>query len=590
MKVWAEERRKKTGKLQIKLTRIVLVSVLAAFFLMTVIVTYTSYQYHREREIGSQKNQMEKTASQISVFQNMLDNIAKQVICDDVLQKGLVTRPSSVGNYLYQKRNVQSTLLTYSHIMESIQEIMIYTTDGRTFSSRTIKDPFQPEKYGWYERFWKTGRTSGFTEVHKSEPNQDGYTTDVISYIMSYYSVENPGEELGKLVISVEFDEIQKMAKLESELLEGYCLYDGQGKALVEEGNLKLKYKEFSSDRDKNFVSNENGDIYISAEGMEDNWLLVSEISRSRLIKSSFQSYFYLTVLFAFIIGGLIIILNIVIRNFVKPIHKLSETAKEVGKGNFEVSAHIQTDDELEMLSDVFDKMIVDIQKFMNESVEREKILRNMQIENLMLQINPHFIYNTMNSIVYMARMNGNIQIADFANAFISLLQSTLDVTDSVYQTLGQELLNVKNYLYLQSYRYADKFTYEIQCEEELMGCKILNVMIQPAVENAIFHGIAPKEGNCVLKISVCRKEETLEILVEDNGVGMSEKILQDLMRTTYKQKEGIRKIGVANVRNRIRTIFGEPYDLKIESKENVGTKVIMTVPYTEEGFKESGV
>ena len=582
--------KEKTGKLQIKLTRIVLVSVLAAFFLMTVIVTYTSYQYHREREIGSQKNQMEKTASQISVFQNMLDNIAKQVICDDVLQKGLVTRPSSVGNYLYQKRNVQSTLLTYSHIMESIQEIMIYTTDGRTFSSRTIKDSFQPEKYGWYERFWKTGRTSGFTEVHKSEPNQDGYTTDVISYIMSYYSVENPGEELGKLVISVEFDEIQKMAKLESELLEGYCLYDGQGKALVEEGNLKLKYKEFPSDMDKNFVSNENGDIYISAEGMGDNWLLVSEISRSRLIKSSFQSYFYLTVLFAFIIGGLIIILNIVIRNFVKPIHKLSETAKEVGKGNFEVSAHIQTDDELEMLSDVFDKMIVDIQKFMNESVEHEKILRNMQIENLMLQINPHFIYNTMNSIVYMARMNGNIQIADFANAFISLLQSTLDVTDSVYQTLGQELLNVKNYLYLQSYRYADKFTYEIQCEEELMECKILNVMIQPAVENAIFHGIAPKEGNCVLKISVCRKEETLEILVEDNGVGMSEKILQDLMRTTYKQKEGIRKIGVANVRNRIRTIFGEPYDLKIESKENVGTKVIMTVPYTEEGFKESGV
>lgn len=102
--------KEKTGKLQIKLTRIVLVSVLAAFFLMTVIVTCTSYQYHREREIGSQKNQMEKTASQISVFQNMLDNIAKQVICDDVLQRGLVTQPSSIGNYLYQKRNVQMTV------------------------------------------------------------------------------------------------------------------------------------------------------------------------------------------------------------------------------------------------------------------------------------------------------------------------------------------------------------------------------------------------------------------------------------------------------------------------------------------------
>lgn len=585
----SKRNKKKTGKLQTRLTRIVLMAVLAAFFLMTVIMTYTSYQYYREREIGSQKNQMDKTASQISAFQNMLDNIAKQVICDDVLQKGLVTQPSSIGRYLYQKRNVQETLLTYSHIMDSIREIMIYTTDGRTFSSRTVKDPFQPKKNEWYENFWKTGRTSGFTEVHKSEPNQDGYTVDVISYMMSYYSVENPGEELGKLVISVEFEEIEKMAKLESELLEGYCLYDGQGKALVTEGALKQEYKDFAPGEEESSVFSEKDDIYISAGGMGDNWLLVSEISRSRLMQRSFQAYFYLTVLFIFIIGGLVITLNIVIRKFVKPIHKLSETAEEVGRGNFDVRVDICTDDELEMLSEVFNRMIVDIQKFMNDSVEHEKILRKMQIENLMLQINPHFIDNTMNSIVYMARMNGNTQIADFANAFISLLQNTLDVTDSVYQTLRQELLNVKNYLYLQSYRYADKFVYEIECDKELMECKILNVMIQPAVENAIFHGIAPKEGKCALKISVHRKDNAVEICVEDNGVGMSEEILQELMCTSHKQKEGVRKIGVANVKKRIRNIFGEPYDLEIESKVNVGTKVIMTIPYIKGDPEESG-
>ncbi len=585
----SKRNKKKTGKLQTRLTRIVLMAVLAAFFLMTVIMTYTSYQYYREREIGSQKNQMDKTASQISAFQNMLDNIAKQVICDDVLQKGLVTQPSSIGRYLYQKRNVQETLLTYSHIMDSIREIMIYTTDGRTFSSRTVKDPFQPKKNEWYENFWKTGRTSGFTEVHKSEPNQDGYTVDVISYMMSYYSVENPGEELGKLVISVEFEEIEKMAKLESELLEGYCLYDGQGKALVTEGALKQEYKDFAPGEEESSVFSEKDDIYISAGGMGDNWLLVSEISRSRLMQRSFQAYFYLTVLFIFIIGGLVITLNIVIRKFVKPIHKLSETAEEVGRGNFDVRVDICTDDELEMLSEVFNRMIVDIQKFMNDSVEHEKILRKMQIENLMLQINPHFIYNTMNSIVYMARMNGNTRIADFANAFISLLQNTLDVTDSVYQTLRQELLNVKNYLYLQSYRYADKFVYEIECDKELMECKILNVMIQPAVENAIFHGIAPKEGKCALKISVHRKDNAVEICVEDNGVGMAEEILQELMCTSHKQKEGVRKIGVANVKKRIRNIFGEPYDLEIESKVNVGTKVIMTIPYIKGDPEESG-
>lgn len=582
-----KKKNRKTGKLQLRLTRMVLLPVFIAFFLIFIIVISTSYNYYRNQEITNQSNQIDKTAAQISGLQSTISNIAKQVIYDDVVQKGIVAKASSTGEYLYQRRNVQETLTGYSHIVDSIHEIMIYTVDGRTFSSRSTKDPFVPERNVWYENFLNSGRSIGFTEIHSSEQNQDGYCVDVISYIMGYYSVENARQELGKMVISVKVSELEKMAKLDSELLEGYCLYDANADPIASQGNLKKTYNQILLLSENEVVENKIGDVYIIADEMQDGWILVSEISGVRLMQRAVEANIYLLVIFAVIVGTLLFILPKSIRQIVTPINQLGEAATEVGHGNFNVSVKIQTDDELEMLADVFNKMVVDIQEYMHQSVEHEKVLRRMQIENLMLQINPHFIYNTMNSIVYMAKMSGNSQIADFANAFISLLQSTLDIRDSVYQTVREELRTVENYLYLQKYRYADKFTYEIQCEEELMDCQILNVMLQPAVENAIFHGIAPKEEPCELKISVSRQGESLVACVEDNGVGMSPETLAEQMRPGHPQKGGIRKIGVANVRNRIRETFGEPYDLVIESERNVGTKVIMTVPYVKEKKKE---
>lgn len=208
---------------------------------------------------------------------------------------------------------------------------------------------------------------------------------------------------------------------------------------------------------------------------------------------------------------------------------------------------------------------------------------RRMQIENLLLQINPHFIYNTLNSIVYMARMEGNRQIADFTGAFIALLQSTLNIRESVFSTVRDELRCVENYLNLQKYRYEDKFTYEIQCEEELLECQMLNVMLQPIVENAIFHGIAPMEGNGALKIRIIREEDALRISVEDNGVGMTRESIEEQFKKDYRQEGGVRKLGVSNVRERIREIYGEPYDMVIESQPGKGTWVIMRIPFRRE-------
>ena len=572
--------RRKTGKLQSKLTRIVLATVFAACLLIYVIVIYTSYQDYRTQEINSQRYQLDKTASQISMLQSTVVNLGKQVTYDDVIQNIMVEEASSTGIYLFQKRNAQATLTNYSHIMDAIQEILIYTNDGMTFTSREIRDPFVPEKNDWYMNWEALGRKSGYTQVHRSVPNQDGYTEDVISYVTSYYSVEQARHELGKLIISVGFKELEELVYLESDLLKGYALFDGQKNPLVQRGELNLSCDEILEQSENGMMMTKGGNVFLVSTGMQDGWVLISEISGASLVVRSLASYVYLIVIFLLILIALLVILRNSIERIVQPINQLSEAVAEVGHGNFEQSVQIHTNDELEMLADVFNKMVVDIQDFMHESVEHEKAIRRMQIENLMLQINPHFIYNTINSIVYMARMSGNPQIAEFANAFVSLLQSTLNVRSSVYNTVREELKTVENYLILQKYRYADKFIYKIECEEELMECQILNVMLQPAVENAIFHGISPKEGKCVLTISIRREDRDLIVCVEDDGVGMSEERLAELFTEEHAQKGDVRKIGVANVRDRIREIYGEPYSLKIESKLGMGTKVMMNVPY----------
>ena len=569
----------KAGKLQSKLTKYVLAVVFIAFFLVFLIVLNLTYSSYRQREIDNQRNILDKTASSISTWQKTIENISNQVIYDETIQSTVRRNEPYSGEQLYHNIKSQSVLARYTHIIDGVYEIFIYTDDGKTYSSRDVRDPFRPKKNSWYQEFLNGGKKSGYSGVYTSEGSQDGTKTEIFSYVDRYFSLSSI-RAMGNLVVSIDHETLLEMTKMETNMLKGYRLYNDGGNILVEEGIMDLTYEEIIEQNKDGYIDAFGGDIFIISTDLKDNWLLVSQISGSVLLKQAIKPCLWILILFIGVALVLILLLRYSIRQIVKPINQLRHAAEEVGHGNFDVSVSIHTQDELEMFADVFNKMVVDIQKFTHESVYREKMLRRMQIENLMLQINPHFIYNTVNSIVYMARMSGNEQIAEFANAFVTLLQGTLVVRDSVYNSVRNELNSVENYLILQSYRYADTFEHQIICSEDLKDCQILNVMIQPAVENAIFHGIAPKGEKCHLLIAIHKTDQGVRVVVEDDGIGMSEETLAEIMKPEHTQSGGVRKIGVANVRSRIEEIFGEPYTLKIESELNIGTRVIMEVPY----------
>ena len=575
----------KKHRLGPKLIRTVFLIVTFGFVIFFGIVAAELYRGSREREIDNQRSQLTQTAGRIRSLQSTIRNIASLIVYNDVVQKGISDKAENIGDELYEARNISNTLKEYLHIVDGTEEITIYTTDGQTLTSRYVRGNMDPMETDWFRNFRNTGKTSGFTGVHDSIPMQSGYTTDVFTYITGYYSLDDHRDKLGELLINVEYRTLRNMTGIDMTMLNGYALFSGEGQKLVEEGELPCSYEEILGGMKDGLYSPAGGEIYVVSDQMDDGWILISRISGKELLRQFLFAVVPVFGAFAAMLLVLGILLGHMIRRVTEPVNALSEAAEAVGHGDFSVSVDIHTQDEVEDLAKAFNRMVVDINELMNESVAHEKKIQQMQTENLMLQINPHFIYNTMNSIVYMARMDGNQQIADFTNAFISLLQSTLRVRDSVYTTLGEELKNVRSYLFLQSYRYGNKFTWEIDCPEELESCRIICVMLQPVVENAIFHGIAPKDGPGTICITAettaCNEaEQVLRIVVSDDGIGMDAKTLSQILSEDYVHRGGVHKIGVGNVKARIREVYGDPYTLEITSTPGQGTQVTIEIPF----------
>lgn len=578
--------KKHTGRMGPKLIRAVLLVVAVTFVIFFGIVAGLVYQANRNREIDSQKSQLAQAAGRIQALQSTVKNIASLIVYNDVVQKGISGKTDNPGEKLYAARRISDTLKEYLHIVDGTEEITIYTTDGQTLTSRYVRGNLDPATADWFREFLDSGRESGFTGLHSSVPMQSGYTTDVFSYVTGYYSIEDHRSRLGELIINVEAKTLESMTSIDTTMLQGYALLDGRGEPLVVSGQIEPPKggsdaeTEAAQEGAAALYEQSGGHLYVVSDQMDDGWILVSRISGAELMRRSLSSVvpiFLIFLLMLFILGT---ILSRMIRHVTDPINTLSQAAAAVGGGDFSTSVNIQTDDEVEDLAKAFNRMVVDIEQLMNTSVEHEKKIQQMQTENLMLQINPHFIYNTMNSIVYMARMDGNTQIADFTNAFISLLQSTLRVRSSVYTTLGEELKNVRSYLFLQSYRYGNKFTWEIDCPAEYKQCRVISVMLQPVVENAIFHGIAPKDGPGMIRITAREEENAcLEITVQDDGIGMEKDTLEQILREDYVQKGGVHKIGVGNVRARILEVYGKPYTLSMTSAPGEGTAVTIRIP-----------
>lgn len=262
-----------------------------------------------------------------------------------------------------------------------------------------------------------------------------------------------------------------------------------------------------------------------------------------------------------------------------KPILKLCRLMDRVKQGDFDVISDIRGYEEVNQLKDSFNEMAAEIKKLLEDIRDNEMQKRKSEMDFLRAQINPHFLYNTLFSIQCMIELKKNDQAVLMMAAFTDLLKKTLSV-DTDFITLKEEFESTEKYLALQQIRYGDKVHYECEMGAETEPCLVPALIIQPIVENAIFHGIEAKAEAGLIIVESVVSEGALLITVSDDGVGLDEK---ELARMTAqfgeREYQSGRSIGILNVLNRIKINFGEEYGLTVESEPGIGTSVTMKFP-----------
>lgn len=338
---------------------------------------------------------------------------------------------------------------------------------------------------------------------------------------------------------------------------------------------------------DQGTVMKLEGKKYIVAnyKSAYTGWSTIGIVPESTLVKDSIRlrNQIIEVVIFVFF---LVLLLSVnIARQITKNIRNLQKTMKRVEEGDMITLSHITSKDEVGELNKTFIHMVTRLKEMMKQIQLREEQKREAELTALQAQISPHFLYNTLNTIKYLARLRNAVNIEEVTTSLIQLLRGVVGNTRQ-YVTIEEELAYIRGYITIQRYKDMYQMDVDWHVDPELLRCKTVKLLLQPIVENAIIHGYKPGDSERLLTISL-QKQGMNDIVIEvtDNGPGMSnEQILRILSGEMRQNGYTFSGIGIANVHERIRMMFGKHYGIHILSEIGLYTTVTITIPILNEG------
>ncbi|TDL34255.1 sensor histidine kinase [Jeotgalibacillus sp. S-D1] len=286
-----------------------------------------------------------------------------------------------------------------------------------------------------------------------------------------------------------------------------------------------------------------------------------------------------MVLLFLFMLILTVLLSRRAARNISKPLEKLSERMKQVQQGNFGLSfedSNKYYNDEVGLLHVNFKLMIDKINELIRENYTKQLMIKETEYKALQAQINPHFLYNTLDSINWLAKMNQQEKISVMVEALGNMMRNIISKKEAMI-TIREEMEIVNNYITIQKHRYDKRLHFSFNSLLEHDYIKIPKLTIQPIVENAIQHGLEEMLTECHISINIWPLGEEIEIVVEDNGPGIEERKMEGIYKGEIRSKSS--GIGLKNINERIKLMFGEQYGITIESEVGKGTKVKILLP-----------
>lgn len=522
-------------------------------------------------------------------LQDYLETVIKEE--DDYVDSGI---GKNMRSYEMSSQAFSDTLLSradISSIMIFGKKKMLLNRSMYTYQ----KVALDYSKLDWYAKAVAKPQDAIITG-----PNRHSFfdtDDEVISLSREVQSYEN-GTFRGVILINLNMNKITEICNSFQEKQENFiCIINDKGELVYEQqnGRERFAFDEKENRQELNtalgktkescFRLNYRGEKYLvtRTDMKTTGWTLVSMVPYKSVMAETMAISGVMILAVAITLIVTLLLLNRILTGVVKPLKKLEKYMVQVNPDNMDQRMEILTDDEIGHLSMKFNQMMDRIRNLKEHVIEEQEDKRKYELQALQAQINPHFLYNTLDSIIWMAETNDS-NIVAMTEALAKLFRISLNKGNEEI-SLERELEHVKNYLIIQSMRYADKFTYEISAEPGVERCRTIKLILQPIVENCIYHGIKKKRGTGKITIRAYRREQNLIIEVSDDGCGMPEeicrKILSDEIESENISGSGI---GVKNVNERIQLRFGKKYGLSYSSEEGIGTTVTYVLPYNEGG------
>lgn len=323
---------------------------------------------------------------------------------------------------------------------------------------------------------------------------------------------------------------------------------------------------------------------YVSQSIFSD-WRIVSFTAEQALFAETRQFGRALFTLAVLLFLVLLCVSYVVAQGLTNPILRLKRNLQEMGQGNLAVRAQ-EEGGELGELAASFNRMAAQMQSYLQEIYTKENEKRDAELLALQAQINPHFLYNTLRAIRWMADAQGADNVVDAIDALIGLFRSVANMRGDLIP-IREDIEIIRLYSQILMFRYMDRFTVEYDIDASLLDCCTIKFLLQPLLENAIFHGFEESGRTGTVRISVHEEGENIVFSVWDNGRGMDSSTMERVLNGKTQHGSGINKIGIYNVVRRIRLTFGEAYGICMESVPNEYTLVRAIIPKVREEAKD---
>lgn len=562
--------------------------------LMGVLMYMRFSMLSRQETIESSRKLMEQTG------ESMEDHLVNMRQISDAVYYDVVKE-----NDFYDKREeIQKGMnLLYEANRDKLRTIALYNRDGSLVAAEPVasqKEDPDVTRQEWYQKAMEK-----MENIHFSIPHIQNLFDDnsfryywVISSSRAVELTENRTSQTGVLLVDMDFSSISRMMKQINEVSNGqyYYLCDNNGQIIYHPRQIQISdgickenslvaasYKDGVYDEEFEGVQRKVIVNTVSYTG----WKLVGVIPYSLFSHEMINIRYFIGMVILLMAMMLIIINRVVTQRISRPILKLNHSVMEYEAGK-KPEIYIGGSSEIRHLGYSIQSSYEKSEELMQEIVWEQNERRKSELDALQSQINPHFLYNALDSITWMIEGERNDEAAFMISQLAKLFRISLSQGHTII-SVRDELQHAKSYMNIQRIRYKDAFSVTFDVDPELEEYCAVKLTLQPILENSINYGVDPMDDCGEIFIRVKKEEDLLVLSVEDNGIGMSEEEVSLLLTDSNRKRKHGSGVGLVNINNRLQILFGKEYGLFIESEPDEGTRVsirIPAIPYTENNRK----